>query len=380
MIINHQLYIDLSVIATAALLLVCGLMFLLVDIPRSPLLDNYRKARYMMAAAYLFIVGMSMAEYLFSADSSDIDIPLLQTIILIIAISQASLFTLALLALLEVRYPGWRYIFWKLTPSRLMMIAVAMVYLFCSPDGFEVAYYVFCGLYIGLLGYYTCLFLAYYRRFRFRMDNYFSDSQEEQMHWIAVSFFTALAVGLMALLSAVFASLLSAIAFTLVFNAFYLWFAFRFINYGHRFHVIEHALGEETATSQTEDIDDNNIEKDESDTIVFAKLERRINQWEANKHFTEKGVTITLLSKELMTNRNYLSAYINTCKGKTFREWINQLRIEEAKILMRQTPNMTLSEIAQQTGFSSKSHLIRQFTHLTGTSPKVWKRAEKICE
>jgi AraC-like DNA-binding protein len=45
----------------------------------------------------------------------------------------------------------------------------------------------------------------------------------------------------------------------------------------------------------------------------------------------------------------------------TFREWINQLRIEEAKNLLRQYPDKTINEIAQLTGFSDKSNFIRLF-------------------
>ena len=378
MIISHELYI-LFVIATAAMLLACGLMLLFIDIPRSHLIDNYRKSRYVLAVTYLFIVVAIMAEYLFAAGSSEIDIPLLQTIILIIAVLQASLFSLALLTLLEVRYPGWRYIFGKLVPAQLMMISVAAVYIFCPQGYFRVAYYVFFALYAVLLVYYTYLFLTVYRRFRLRMDNYFSGDQEEKIRWVAVSFFTALAIGLMALLSAVLTSLLTVIIFTLVFNAFYLWFAFRFINYRHRFQVIEHALNEETETPQTEETSDgDHIETDDSDTVIFAKLEKRINQWVDNKRFTKKSITIALLSKELLTNRNFLSTYINTCKGNTFREWINQLRIAEAKKLMRQDPNITVKEIAQQTGFTNKSHFIRQFTNLTGASPKKWKQESEL--
>lgn len=382
--ILQQLYNDLSIIATASVLLVCGLMFLFIDVPRSPLLSNYRKARFVMAVAYLFIVIAAVSEYLFTADSSETDIHLLQTVILIIAVSQASLYTVALIALLDIKFPGWSYIFWKLFPAQLYILSVFMSYLFCPIEYFNITYYVFCGLYVIFLVCYTYIFIKYYRRFHIKMDNYFSDSQAEKVHWIVVSFFSALSVGMMALLSAIFASLYTAIIFTLVSIAFYIWFAIRFINYGFRFHVIENALEEETIPPQIEetDDDDNNeteisIEECENDTIIFSILEKRINQWVSNKGFINKGITIAILSKELMTNRCYLSTYINTRTGKTFREWINQLRIEEAKTLMRQNPNITVNDIAQKTGFTDKSHFIRQFSNLTGASPKEWKLSEK---
>ena len=354
---------------------VCGLMFLFVDVPDTPLLGNYRKARYMMAAAYLFFAGMSIAEFLF-ADLAVPEVPLLQAITLIIAVSQAILFTLALLALLEVRFPGWRYVFGKIAPALLIIIAVFTIYTFCSEVCFGVAFFAFCGLYALLLAYYTQLFMAVYRRFRFRMDNYFSDRQAEQMRWVAFSFFAALAVGVMALLSAVFMSALAAILFAVVFNSFYLWFAIRFINYAHKFRVIEHVLDneqdEEMLTEKPAAA--GSIEPDGNDSAIFAKLEKQIEKWVAEKGFTQKGITIETLALELLTNRCYISTYINVNKRKTFREWINEMKIEEAKNLMRQYPDMPLSRIAEMTGFTDHSHLTRQFIKLMGETPKKWRQ------
>jgi len=208
------------------------------------------------------------------------------------------------------------------------------------------------------------------------MDNYFSGNESERMRWVAFSFFTAFAVGVMALLSSMFTSTLFSLLFTVVFDVFYVWFAFRLINDAHQFQVIEPALESEPTE---EPALPEEIEKQVADTasVSFssapATLERDIRQWVAGKGFTEKGITVNQLASKLCTNRNYLSTYINTYKNKTFREWINELRIEETKILMRQYPDMTINEIALQMGFTDKSLFIRRFTELTGKSPKEWK-------
>jgi hypothetical protein len=59
-----ELYNILSIFVTSGLLLACGLMLLFMNIPGSPLLGNYRKARYMLACAYLFFVVFEIVEYL----------------------------------------------------------------------------------------------------------------------------------------------------------------------------------------------------------------------------------------------------------------------------------------------------------------------------
>jgi AraC-like DNA-binding protein len=118
---------------------------------------------------------------------------------------------------------------------------------------------------------------------------------------------------------------------------------------------------------------DNEITGIHGDT--FALLEKRIEEWIDCKGFTERGITIDTLSAWLYTNQKYLSAYINTHKKQTFRKWINELRIEEAKILLLQEPKTTLTEIANRTGFSEKSHFLHQFKEQTGVSPTEWKNS-----
>ncbi len=371
----NELYNILSIFLSSGLLAAFGLMLLFTAVGDSPLLANYRKARWMMAAAYLFFACVNLAEY-FMGGSSASDASLLRTVTLAIAASQALLFTFAMLSLLEVRFPGWRTIFREAAPALVLIAAVFTVYATCSETFFDVAFWIFAGLYALILVRYTYLFVGAYRRFRRRMDNFFSGSEADRMKWIAVSFFAALAIGVGALLTTVFISTASALIFTVVFDIFYTFFAIRFINYAHRFHTIEPAL----ETPSTEEIslpgDGETVAAGGKNPAHFDLLEVRIAEWVAEKGFTETGITINALVPLLRTNRHYLSTYINTCKGMTFREWINGLKIEEAKSLMRRCPGITVGEVAQRVGFTDKSNFIRIFTGATGHSPKAWAKRE----
>ena len=375
----NELYSIISIFITSGLLLAYGLMFLFASVPESPLLNNYRKARYAMAFAYLFFLPVEIAEYLFR-DSFGDSVALLQTVTLAIAASQAFLFTWALLALVEVRFSGWRTIFREAALVLLFIIVVFTVYVFCSEACFKIAFYLFTGLYALLLLRYTFLFLANYRRFRIRMDNYFSDYEAGRLHWVAFSFFAALSIGVMALLSALFMSTLMALLFTVVFDAFYIYFALRFINYAHQFRTIEPAIDSEPAETdelaEAEEPVVNNNTTTSYAPAIFAALEKRMEQWIASKQFTQKGITIDMLAAQFFTNRNYLSSYINTCKKQTFRDWINQLRIEEAKNLLLQYPERTVTEIASQVGFSDKTNFRRHFIRLTSLNPQAWRNSQ----
>jgi AraC-like DNA-binding protein len=364
----HELYNILSIFVTGGLFLAYGLLFLFTAISDSPLLGNYRKARYAMAGAYLFFVAVEIIKYLFG-DLSGHNIALLQAVSLTISVSQAFLFTFAMLALMEVRFPGWPYIFRESLPALLLAAAVFTVYAFCPETLFSAAFYGFAGIYALLLVRYTFLFVRSYRLFRTRMDNYYSDEESGRLSWVVFSFFAALTIGVMALLTSVFISTLAALIFTIVFDIFYTFFAIRFLNYPHLFQTV---IGQVMEDETPETLQAGNDGKTGGDT--FALLEKRLEHWAVGKGFTETGITIDILAAKLATNHKYLSTHINTHKKRTFRKWINELRIEEAKIILLQEQGMTLTEIAHRTGYSDKSHFLRLFKEQTGMSPTEWRK------
>jgi AraC-like DNA-binding protein len=375
----HELYNILSIFTTG-LLLVCGLMFLFAVVPDSPLLSNYRKASYMMAGAYLFFVAVEVVKYLF-LDPAGHSVSLLQTVTLTIAAPQALLFTFAMLALLYVRFPGWRYLFREAVYVLLFIVAIITSYALFSGETFRNVFYILIAIYALFLVHYVFLFIKSYRQFSRLMDNYFSDMEAGRLRWVAFSFLASFAVGVTALLSSLFMSTLIAMLFAVAFDIFYTYFAIRFINYAHQFQSIERAMDvdapEVNALSITylpgnETAADNGITGMHEDTLTM--LEKRIEEWIACKGFTETGITVDTLAARLYTNHKYLSAYINIRKNQTFREWINTLRIEEAKTLLLEHPEMAVYEVARQTGFSDKSHFLRQFKKQINISTSDWKK------
>ena len=57
----------------------------------------------------------------------------------------------------------------------------------------------------------------------------------------------------------------------------------------------------------------------------------------------------------------------------TLAELGSQLRIEEAKRLLLENPEMSINIIAELSGFSDRSNFHRQFTKIVGCSPKQWR-------
>lgn len=76
--------------------------------------------------------------------------------------------------------------------------------------------------------------------------------------------------------------------------------------------------------------------------------------------------------KRLATNRNYLYQAIAQQIQMSFADYINRQRIECAKRLLRQNPQLPLSEIMIKSGFNSESTFFRNFKKQTGKTPGQW--------
>ena len=77
----------------------------------------------------------------------------------------------------------------------------------------------------------------------------------------------------------------------------------------------------------------------------------------------------------LATNRTYISAIIKSLSGENFSYLINGYRVRHAQKLMKAHPDMSVTVIAEESGFSSRSAFYRNFKEMTGLSPAEWKKS-----
>lgn len=103
-------------------------------------------------------------------------------------------------------------------------------------------------------------------------------------------------------------------------------------------------------------------------------IKDRLETWIEQRGFLNARLTIIQLSKIIGINRTYLSNHINSTYGLNFNLWVNHLRIEEAKQLIKQSPKRNLSEIAEQIGFTDLAHFSKQFKLQEGVSPSEWRK------
>jgi len=83
--------------------------------------------------------------------------------------------------------------------------------------------------------------------------------------------------------------------------------------------------------------------------------------FEKKKFYLNKDLKIWDVSGHLATNRTYISRIINQEFGLNFCAFVNRYRVEHTKILMASKKNLTIEEIADQSGFGSVNSLYRAF-------------------
>ncbi len=91
--------------------------------------------------------------------------------------------------------------------------------------------------------------------------------------------------------------------------------------------------------------------------------------------FCENLLTKERVAEMLQTNRTYLSQVINEVYGKSFTQYINDLRIEEAiRRLDRPDNRRALRLIGQDLGFNSPTTFNTQFQQRTGMTPAQYRQ------
>ena len=122
------------------------------------------------------------------------------------------------------------------------------------------------------------------------------------------------------------------------------------------------------------------VEVEPEDTTYFqqpnTEYKATLEAWlEQEKPYLNPDFQLADLRQVLPLNRTYLSQLINSEYGCSFYQWVNSLRMGEAKRLLAEQPGLKVQEIAERCGFSSSGVFSRAFTRETGVNPSKWTSA-----
>ncbi|MDF2959124.1 MAG: AraC family transcriptional regulator [Paenibacillus sp.] len=88
-------------------------------------------------------------------------------------------------------------------------------------------------------------------------------------------------------------------------------------------------------------------------------------------------ITIELMAEALGYNRAYLSTLFKKQTGLTPVSFLLKLRIDKARLLLRERLELTVEQIASSVGFQDPLYFSKQFKRLYGVSPTDYRAAMK---
>lgn len=103
----------------------------------------------------------------------------------------------------------------------------------------------------------------------------------------------------------------------------------------------------------------------------IAKLEELMDQ---HKQFTDTGLSLESLARQMQISTRTLSSVINGHYGCSFADYINRYRLKEAKRLLIEKRSSTVLDIMYAAGFNSKATFNGVFKRTEGVTPSQYRK------
>ena len=367
-----------SLCTALPLMLFFGFYFLFAKTPEKKIFKNYLRSRQIMGIAMLLLSANYSLHFFFGIRFKNADSAILMNMSTYFLCY--SLFSSALIMLLDRFYITKRRV-WTHIILWIIFSTLSGVVLFLLPSGIMQKFSLFAlAAWLVVFGVVLArrVIIAYRRAIRI-----FNETQADDIgayiEWLSIFTYWALifgvGCGLLTFLpdEYVFIWILSSIPF-------YSYLFYSYLNYLLFYEQVENAF-EQDIQSEEELLTNSETEHE----IVFEKevprsyteFIERVDNWIKTDGYVQQGLTIKELSEILYTNRTYLSAYIKTTYKMTFREWITSLRLEYAKNILKEHPEINIQKLAESSGFLSQSNFIKLFSEKEGCTPAKWKKSNR---
>lgn len=106
----------------------------------------------------------------------------------------------------------------------------------------------------------------------------------------------------------------------------------------------------------------------EADTVRPVRMAKQYIQ----NHYNEP-ITQEVVSSAVGLSAAYFSALFKKVEGEGFAKYLINVRMEQAKVLLRET-NTPVSKICQQVGYNDLKHFTHTFEKATGVKPSVYRK------
>lgn len=367
-----------SLCTALPLMLFFGFYFLFAKTPEKKIFKNYLRSRQMMGIAMLLLSANYSVHFFFGIRFKNADSAILMNMSTYFLCY--SLFSSALIMLLDRFYITKRRV-WTHIILWIIFSTLSGVVLFLLPSGIMQKFSLFAlAAWLVVFGVVLArrVIIAYRRAIRI-----FNETQADDIgayiEWLSIFTYWALifgvGCGLLTFLpdEYVFIWILSSIPF-------YSYLFYSYQNYLLFYEQVENAFEQDIQSEEellTNSETEHEIVSEKDVPRSYTEFIERVDNWIKTDGYVQQGLTIKELSEILYTNRTYLSAYIKTTYKMTFREWITSLRLEYAKNILKEHPEINIQKLAESSGFLSQSNFIKLFSEKEGCTPAKWKKSNR---
>lgn len=367
-----------SLCTALPLMLFFGFYFLFAKTPEKKIFKNYLRSRQIMGIAMLLLSANYSVHFFFGIRFKNADSAILMNMSTYFLCY--SLFSSALIMLLDRFYITKRRV-WTHIILWIIFSTLSGVVLFLLPSGIMQKISLFAlAAWLVVFGVVLArrVIIAYRRAIRI-----FNETQADDIgayiEWLSIFTYWALifgvGCGLLTFLpdEYVFIWILSSIPF-------YSYLFYSYLNYLLFYEQVENAFEQDIQSEEellTNSETEHEIVSEKEVPRSYTEFIERVDNWIKTDGYVQQGLTIKELSEILYTNRTYLSAYIKTTYKMTFREWITSLRLEYAKNILKEHPEINIQKLAESSGFLSQSNFIKLFSEKEGCTPAKWKKSNR---
>lgn len=367
-----------SLCTALPLMLFFGFYFLFAKTPEKKIFKNYLRSRQIMGIAMLLLSANYSVHFFFGIRFKNADSAILMNMSTYFLCY--SLFSSALIMLLDRFYITKRRV-WTHIILWIIFSTLSGVVLFLLPSGIMQKFSLFAlAAWLVVFGVVLArrVIIAYRRAIRI-----FNETQADDIgayiEWLSIFTYWALifgvGCGLLTFLpdEYVFIWILSSIPF-------YSYLFYSYQNYLLFYEQVENAFEQDVQSEEellTNSETEHEIVSEKEVPRSYTEFIERVDNWIKTDGYVQQGLTIKELSEILYTNRTYLSAYIKTTYKMTFREWITSLRLEYAKNILKEHPEINIQKLAESSGFLSQSNFIKLFSEKEGCTPAKWKKSNR---
>lgn len=367
-----------SLCTALPLMLFFGFYFLFAKTPEKKIFKNYLRSRQIMGIAMLLLSANYSVHFFFGIRFKNADSAILMNMSTYFLCY--SLFSSALIMLLDRFYITKRRV-WTHIILWIIFSTLSGVVLFLLPSGIMQKFSLFAlAAWLVVFGVVLArrVIIAYRRAIRV-----FNETQADDIgayiEWLSIFTYWALifgvGCGLLTFLpdEYVFIWILSSIPF-------YSYLFYSYQNYLLFYEQVENAFEQDIQSEEellTNSETEHEIVSEKEVPKSYTEFIERVDNWIKTDGYVQQGLTIKELSEILYTNRTYLSAYIKTTYKMTFREWITSLRLEYAKNILKEHPEINIQKLAESSGFLSQSNFIKLFSEKEGCTPAKWKKSNR---